>query len=71
MDLNSMLVNDSPAERYLRLKEMRPEVIQEIPQYMIATFLGMTAEALSRLKGRLARARFDNNGDKNNSNLPN
>lgn len=50
---------------------MRPEVIQEIPQYMIATFLGMTAEALSRLKGRLARARFDNNGDKNNSNLPN
>lgn len=71
MDLNSMLVNDSPADRYLRLKEMRPEVIQEIPQYMIATFLGMTAEALSRLKGRLARARFDNNGDKNNSNLPN
>jgi CRP-like cAMP-binding protein len=71
MDLNSMIVNDSPEERYLKLKEIRPEVIQEIPQYMIATFLGMTAEALSRLKGRLARARFEQGPKKDPKNLPN
>jgi signal-transduction protein with cAMP-binding, CBS, and nucleotidyltransferase domain len=71
MDLNSMKVNDSPEERYLKLKEIRPEVIQEIPQYMIATFLGMTAEALSRLKGRLARARFGQDPKKDPKNLPN
>jgi hypothetical protein len=57
------------------LKEIRPEVIQEIPQYMIATFLGMTAEALSRLKGRLARARFEQDPKKDPKkdpkNLPN
>jgi len=75
MELNSMIVNDSPVERYLKLKEIRPEVIQEIPQYMIATFLGMTAEALSRLKGRLARARFEQDPkkdpNKDPKNLPN
>jgi|688.fasta_scaffold19485_5 signal-transduction protein with cAMP-binding, CBS, and nucleotidyltransferase domain len=71
MELNSMIVNDSPEVRYLKLKEIRPEVIQEIPQYMIATFLGMTAEALSRLKGRLARARFEQGPKKDPKNLPN
>ena len=71
MELNSMIVNDSPVERYLKLKEIRPEVIQEIPQYMIATFLGMTAEVLSRLKGRLARARFEQDPKKDPKKLPN
>jgi CRP-like cAMP-binding protein len=71
MELNSMIVNDSPVERYLKLKEIRPEVIEEIPQYMIATFLGMTAEALSRLKGKLARARFEQDSKKDPKNLPN
>lgn len=71
MELNSMIVNDSPEVRYLKLKEIRPEVIQEIPQYMIATFLGMTAEALSRLKGRLARTRFEQDPKKGPKNLPN
>ncbi len=71
MELNSMIVNDSPIERYLKLKEIRPEVIEEIPQYMIATFLGMTAEALSRLKGRLARARFEQDPKKDPKKFPN
>jgi CRP-like cAMP-binding protein len=58
MELNSMIVNDSPLERYLKLKQIRPEVIQEIPQYMIATFLGMSSESLSRIKSKMAKARF-------------
>ncbi len=44
----------SPEERYLNLLKNRPRVSQRIPQYMIASYLGLTPEGLSRIKKRLA-----------------
>lgn len=49
------LLLKSPEERYLSLIEKRPNVIQNIPQYMIASYLGITPEALSRIRKRLTR----------------
>jgi CRP-like cAMP-binding protein len=44
----------SPEERYLKLVNDRPDLIQRVPQYQIASYLGITAESLSRLRKRLA-----------------
>ncbi len=45
----SLLVK-SPKRRYLELHKNRPKVIQYIPSYMIASYLGIKPETLSRLK---------------------
>lgn len=50
---NSFII-DSPEERYLKLFRERPNVIQSIPQHVIATFLGITREHLSRLRRKIA-----------------
>ncbi|MPQ48951.1 cyclic nucleotide-binding domain-containing protein [Marinifilum sp. N1E240] len=50
--LDSFL-QDSPKERYLDLLNRNPNFVQEIPQYMIASFLGISAESLSRLRKRI------------------
>jgi CRP-like cAMP-binding protein len=55
--VNSFLT-ESPDVRYRRLIESRPHVIQRIPQYMIASYLGITPEHLSRLR----KKRSGNNG---------
>ena len=46
---------DSPAERYAMLRRERPAWIERFPQYMIASYLGMTPEGLSKLRKRLDR----------------
>ena len=40
-------------ERYLQLQQKTPDVLQRVPQYMIASYLGITPEALSRLRKRM------------------
>lgn len=49
----SMLL-EPPEERYQILVRERPKVVQRVPQYMIASYLGITPEALSRIRKRLA-----------------
>ena len=44
----------SPEERYINLLKNRPLVLQRVPQYMIASYLGVTPEGLSRIKRRVA-----------------
>ena len=48
-------VSNSPEERYLLLLENRPELINRIPQYQIANYLGIKPESLSRIRKRLTR----------------
>ncbi len=40
-------------ERYLYFKEQNPSIDQRVPQYMIASYLGMTKEFLSKIKSQL------------------
>lgn len=43
-------------DRYLAFVEQHPDLIERIPQYHIAAYLGITEVSLSRLKGELRRA---------------
>ena len=46
------LLKLSPQERYSRFVAMRPEVARRVPQYVVASYLGITPEALSRIRRR-------------------
>ncbi len=46
------LLNLSPEDRYNQLLENRPQLLQRVPQYMIASYIGITPEALSRIRKR-------------------
>jgi DNA-binding Lrp family transcriptional regulator len=49
---SSFLIMDATA-RYLDLLETQPEVINRVPQYHLASFLGITASALNRIIKKL------------------
>jgi CRP/FNR family transcriptional regulator, anaerobic regulatory protein len=51
---NSFLMK-TPEERYLEFIEEFPTMPQRVPQYMIASYLGVTPEALSRIRSRMSR----------------
>ena len=44
----------SPEQRYLKLLELRPSLIHRVPQYQLASYLGIKPESLSRIRKRLA-----------------
>jgi len=46
----------SPEERYIHLQENRPDLLQRVPQYQIASLLGIKPESLSRIRKRLAKS---------------
>lgn len=50
-------IKDSPAERYQALLREQPEIVRRIPQHFIASYLGITAVSLSRIRGRIHRKR--------------
>lgn len=45
-------LKDKPATRYRALLARHPEIIQRVPQHYIASFLGITAVSLSRIRNR-------------------
>lgn len=50
------LSSKSNEERYLRLLEKRPDLFQRVPQYLIASYLGLTPVGLSKIRKRLGRS---------------
>lgn len=48
------LLNNSAEERYLELFKQRPEVIKQIPLQYIASYIGITPQALSRIRKRIS-----------------
>ena len=46
-------ITDKPEQRYLTLLETRPDIFQRIPQYDIATYIGVKPESLSRIRKKL------------------
>jgi CRP-like cAMP-binding protein len=51
----SAQVSDSIEAQYNSLANEKPWLLQRVPQYMIASYLGVTPEALSRIKARAGR----------------
>lgn len=46
---------DSPEQRYLTLLKTRAELLQRIPQYQLASYIGVKPESLSRIRKRLTK----------------
>lgn len=51
--LNQMKTNEEPEQRYLNLIKQRPELVQQVPQHYIASYLGIKPETLSRIRKRI------------------
>ncbi|MFD2519503.1 Crp/Fnr family transcriptional regulator [Emticicia soli] len=47
-------VTDSPEQRYLQLLTQQPALVQRVPQYQLASYLGIKPESLSRIRKRIA-----------------
>ena len=45
---------DTPAQRYARFVRTYPDLEQRIPQYYIASYVGVQPQSLSRIRGRAA-----------------
>ena len=46
---------NSPTLRYQNLLKSRPDLFQRIPQYQIASYIGVTPESLSRIRKRISK----------------
>jgi len=56
-DLANTIVSN-PEQRYLKLLNDRPDLFQRVPLHMIASYLGITPESLSRLRKRLQQRKL-------------
>ena len=50
-------MSETAERKYLNFRKMYPDSIQRVPQHMIASYLGITRETLSRLRRELATGR--------------
>lgn len=48
-------LKDKPEVRYAKLVKSKPEIIQRVPQHYIASYLGITAVSLSRIRNKLVK----------------
>ncbi len=47
-------LSETAEEKYLKLVSAYPDIMQRVPQHMIASYLGITRETLSRIRSQLA-----------------
>lgn len=50
-------IRDTPEQRYQRLLEEKPRIMQRVPQHYIASYLGISKVHLSRIKSKMATGR--------------
>lgn len=53
-----MLMSARAVDRYNDFVKTYPNIIQRVPQKMIASYLGITPEALSKIRGEIARGKL-------------
>ncbi|MFK8060345.1 MAG: Crp/Fnr family transcriptional regulator [Polaribacter sp.] len=49
------LLSSTSEERYFEFTQTYPQLVQRLPQKLIASYLGMTPEHLSYIRGKLAK----------------
>jgi len=49
------MISLSPDEQYKAFVNVYPNIVQRVPQHMIASYLGLTPETLSRIKSRISQ----------------
>lgn len=47
--------NLSPEEHYLEIRKLNPDLVERIPQYHLASYLGIKPQSLSRIRKRLTK----------------
>lgn len=57
----NLLISSSAEVRYLDFIKLYPNIIARVPQWMIASYLGITPESLSRVRKELAKNNFKPN----------
>jgi CRP-like cAMP-binding protein len=53
---NTALLALTPEERYRNMIAGNPQLLQQVPQYMLASFIGVTPEHLSRIRRKMSAA---------------
>jgi CRP-like cAMP-binding protein len=52
-DIIASFITLSPEERYLKLMKEAPEWLSRVPQYYLASYIGVRPESLSRIRKRI------------------
>lgn len=52
-EISGAYFTDTPEQRYLKLLDTRPNLLQRIPQYQLASYIGVKPESLSRIRKRI------------------
>lgn len=52
-NLMATYITDKPEQRYLKLLKTRPDIFQRVPQYDIASYIGVKPESLSRIRKKI------------------
>lgn len=52
------LLGETAEERYMKFVRMYPNLLLRVPQWMVASYLGITPESLSRVRKELAKKNF-------------
>lgn len=50
-------IMNSPEQRYEDLLEHRPDLLQRVPQYQLASYIGVKPESFSRIKRRYTKSK--------------
>jgi len=52
-ELLASYITSTPKERYLNLQKNQPDLLNRVPQYQLASYLGVAPETLSRIRKRI------------------
>ena len=54
----NLLLSTNAKEKYLQFIQMYPDILLRVPQIMVASYLGITPESLSRVRRKLTSKNF-------------